>query len=254
MVLVIVLIANQQGEFITALHKPEYLSINLIAGVIAFFGIVVLYRGYAEGIMSIVAPIGGAYPVVAVTLSIVLLGTTLTTIRTLAIFSAIVGIVLAGVKLSSFRKAVDSREDKEKLVRGANYGVAAFLFAGFGLFSLGVAAPVIGSLLAVVILKFSQTLTASSVVLIKKIRIRVPRYSTLAWVFLIAASDAMGFATYNLAVVSSSSDLPIVVTLSSLLGVITVLLARIFYKEKLEPVQLAGILIIFASVAAILYF
>jgi EamA domain-containing membrane protein RarD len=31
-------------------------------------------------------------------------------------------------------------------------------------------------------------------------------------------------------------------------------LARIFYKEKLEKIQLVGVVIIFAAVASILYF
>jgi len=254
MIILVLFALDQQNGFHAAWQNPEFLAINLGAGVIAFFGILVLYTGYAEGIMSIVAPIGGAYPVVAVTLSIVLLGTTLTPVRSIAIILTIVGIVLAGVKLSSFTRSGDSLTDRHKIVRGADYGIAAFLLAGFGLFCLGVAAPVIGAILAVVVLKSSQTLTAGSMVLLRRVKLTRPRPTTLGWVALIGACDAVGFATYNLAIVSASSDLPIVVTLSSLLGVVTVLLARIFYKEKLEPIQLAGVVIIFASVAAILYF
>ena len=63
----------------------------------------------------------------------------------------------------------------------------------------------------------------------------------------------MGFVTYNYGI-QSASDLPIVVTLSSLLGVVTVVLARMFYNERLGKLQAFGVFVIFASVATILYF
>ena len=63
----------------------------------------------------------------------------------------------------------------------------------------------------------------------------------------------MGFVTYNYGI-QSASDLPIVVTLSSLLGVVTVVLARMFYNERLGKLQVFGVFVIFASVATILYF
>jgi drug/metabolite transporter (DMT)-like permease len=244
-----------ENHLSTLFHAPGDLALNLGAGVVVFFGILFLFRGYAEGIMSIVAPIGGAYPIVGVTLSILLLGTAITPIRLLSIIAVIVGIILAGVKLSSLRPAQrNPGVSREKITRGADFGLGALICAGFGLFAAGVAAPVIGSILAVVVLKTSETLTASSLVALNKVKLVRPDRTTLLWVVVVAASDAIGFGTYNLAVSTSAAELPIAVTLSSLLGVVTVLLARIFYKEKIELVQVAGIVIIFAAVAALLYF
>jgi drug/metabolite transporter (DMT)-like permease len=235
-----------------------YVVLNLATGLVAFFGIVFLYRGYAEGIMSIVAPISGAFPVIAVTLSIVLLGATLTPIRSVAIIATIIGIILAGVKLSSLRRSKSSGSSSvlssRRIIRGADYGLGAMIFAGFGLFSMGVVAPIVGSILAVVLLKTGETITASGMVLARRVKLVRPSKSAMAWVLVIATCDAGGFSTYNLAITSAGGSLPIVVTLAGLLGVVTVALARIFYKEKLEKIQLLGIVIIFASVAAILYF
>jgi uncharacterized membrane protein len=157
--------------------------------------------------------------------------------------------------LSSFTNPGDKgRASRMRLVKGADYGLCAFVCAGLGLFGVGFVAPVIGSIVATLVLKFAENLTASGLFLLKGSKWKKPSKTTLMWIVLIGACDAGGFLTYNLAIASAAQDLPIVVTLSSLLGAITVLLARIFYKEKLEPIQLAGILIIFASVAAILYF
>ena len=256
---VVLLADSGQESFFKIFSSPAYLAINLGVGIVAFLGIVFLYRGYAEGVMSIVAPIGGAFPIVSVSLSILLLGISLTPVRSLSIIAAIAGIVLAGVKLSSFKQILvgaksDPSANRKMLIKGADYGVGALLCAGFGLFGLGVAAPVIGSILAVVVLKFSETIIATGVLIFGKVRWVRPDLGTFAWLVFIGACDAVGFATYNLAVQTGGGGLPIVVTLAGLTGVFTVILARVFYKERLEKVQLAGIVIIFAAVAAILYF
>lgn len=253
--LILLFASNLENGMRTLFSSPSYFAINLAAGGVAFLGIVFLYRGYSEGIMSIVAPIAGAYPVITVTLSVLLLGTILTLVRALSITAVIFGIILSGVKISAFRSPKSKVvTDNKRLVKGADYGLSAFVCAGLGLFGLGVAAPVIGSILAVVILKGAENLAALGTIVITKMKLKWPNWSTIGWIVLIGACDAGGFATYNLAVVSASSDLPIVATLSSLLGAITVLLARAFYKEKLEAIQIAGIVIIIASVATLLYF
>jgi drug/metabolite transporter (DMT)-like permease len=64
----------------------------------------------------------------------------------------------------------------------------------------------------------------------------------------------MGFITFNLGLLSADNSLPIVVTLSGMVGVVTIELARIFYHEKLEPVQLLGVLIIFVGVGTVSYY
>jgi drug/metabolite transporter (DMT)-like permease len=242
----------------TVLAAPGYLALNLGTGLIVITGIVFLYRGYSEGIMSIVAPIAGAFPVIAVTLSIVILGVSLTLVRSVSIVAAIIGITLAGVKLSSFRQLAPSAKlpkgERQRIMKGADYGLVAMICAGFGLFNLGVVAPVIGSILSVVVLKFSETLIASAAVLSGRVKLVKPDRTTLGWIILIGASDATGFATYNLAVTSAGGSLPVVVTLAGMIGVVTIILARVFYKERLEKIQLLGVVIIFAAVAAILYF
>jgi len=258
-ILILLLATGLQNNLGTILAAPTYFALNLGTGVIAFLGIFFLYRGYSTGVMSIVAPIAGAFPIIAVSLSILLLGASLTPIRSVSIVAAIAGIILTGVKLSSFREALQDEKGKsnsgrEQLVKGADYALGALICAGFGLFAQGVVAPVIGSILAVLILKFSETITAGTTLLLGRIKIVMPDRRTFAWILLIGACDAIGFATYNLAITSAGGSLPIVVTLAGLIGVVTVLLARIFYSEKLEKIQLLGVGIIFAAVAAILYF
>jgi drug/metabolite transporter (DMT)-like permease len=259
LIMIFVLLGSGVPNYSVIASASSYLVLNVATGVVAFFGIVFLYRGYAEGVMSIVAPIAGAFPVIAVTLSILLLGTVLTPIRSLAIGAAILGIILAGVRLSSFKRGGRNSTPEEdlnsrKIIQGADYGLGALICAGFGLFAIGVVAPIVGSILAVVLLKAGESFTAIIVLFARGIKLKRPDRSTLAWIVLLSACDAFGFVTYNLAINTASRDLPIVVTLAGLIGVVTVILARIFYRERLEKIQLLGVVIIFAAVAAILYF
>ena len=260
MMLCILLLSPTQNYDAIILSHPFYFDVNLALGGVVFLGIVFLFRGYSLGVMSVVAPIAGAYPIVTVSLSVLLLGTVLTPIRTFAIVATIIGILLTGAKVSTFRSVFRKSArnegvivERKKIIEGADYGLAAMLFAGFGLFGLGVVAPVIGSIFSVVILKTVETIVAFFMFLVLSKKVK-PSRRTWAYLIVIGACDAGGFATYNFGVLAAGSSLPIVVTLSSLLGAVTVILARVFYKERLEKIQTIGIVIIFAAVAIILYF
>jgi len=261
MMLCILLVSTKENYLaIISLHL-YYFAANMAIGGIVFLGIVFLFRGYSLGVMSVVAPIGGAYPIIAVALSVLLLGTVLTPLRTFAIAATIIGILLTGVRPSTFRavfkkstKDENVSAERKRIIEGADYGVASCVCAGLGLFSLGVIAPVLGSILTVVILKLAETVIAFFMLIVLSNKLKRPSRQTWMWLLIIGASDAGGFATYNVGVLAAGSNLPIVVTLSSLLGAVTVILARIFYKERLEKIQILGIVIIFAAVAIILYF
>ena len=242
------------------LSNQYYLGLTIFAGVLGFAGLVFLYKGYYSGVMSVVAPISGSYPAITVTLSVVLLGTVLSGIRSLGIIGVIAGIILTGVKISDFRKPVAQTVDtnsvdqaSSKIVRGVDYAIATCVCAGFALFTLGVVSPVIGPILSVVIFKFAETIAAVALIFLGVKKIVRANKTTFAWLAIIGICDALGFVTYNYGV-QAAGDIPIVVTLSSLLGVITVFLARVFYKERLGKLQTLGVFVIFASVAVILYF
>jgi drug/metabolite transporter (DMT)-like permease len=240
-----------------------YLLLNVLAGVLGFTGLCLLYKGYFSGVMSVVAPIAGSYPVISVTLSVVFLGVVLTPIRSLAIVGVIAGIVLTGVRISDFRRPVQTNDNEQgkvtmvltrnRLVKGVDYSIATCICAGFALFGLGVASTYLGPILSVVILKCAEMLTATALIITVVKKIVKPTRTTLVWLAIIGICDAMGFVSYNYGI-QSTSDLPIVVTLSSLLGVVTVILARTFYNERLGKLQVFGVFVIFGSVATILYF
>ena len=257
LLLFVILLASGEGSnFALISSHPFSFALNLTAGVISFAGLAFLFEGYSSGVMSVVAPIAGSYPAVSVMLSVFLLGTVLTPLRAFSILGVIVGIVLTGVKLSELRirGSTSLTLSRNKLIKGADYGLLTCFCAGISLFIIGVVTPTFGLFLPSFAVKLSETISAIFAAAIMGKKFIRPTGKVLLWLAIIGASDAAGFASYSYGIIAAGNNIPIVVTLSGLVGVVTVLLARIFYKEKLEKIQLIGILIIFSSVAAILYF
>jgi drug/metabolite transporter (DMT)-like permease len=260
--MLLVFLAISGGRDVEAIVSSNvtYFLLNLLVGVLGFIGLAFLFKGYSSGVMSVVAPIAGSYPAVSVSLSVLLLGTILTPVRSFAILGVITGIILTGFKISDFRKPKSSgmnpgatNHSHRKLVKGVDYSIATCVCAGFALFGLGVVSPFIGPILSVVILKASECITAFALIIPIAKKIVKPNKSSLGWIAIIGICDALGFVTYNYGV-QAAKDIPTVVTLSSLLGVVTVILARTFYNERLGKIQAIGVGVIFVSVATILYF
>jgi uncharacterized membrane protein len=66
--------------------------------------------------------------------------------------------------------------------------------------------------------------------------------------------DTMGFIAFNLGILSAQNSLPIVVTLSGLVGAVTMLLARAIYRERLDLIQNLGVVILLIGIVIVLYF
>jgi len=250
------LVSGNVQSLLQAASHPTFFALNLLLGILAFAGLAFLFRGYAYGVMSVVAPIAGSYPAVSVLLAVVILGSAISPQLALAIVGVLVGIVLSGVKLSEFHrnKNASTTVSEARMIKGVDSGLATCLLAGVVLFGVGIIAGVFGSFVPVFLLKITETITALLLFFPLRKKMVLPNFRTMGLILIIGAADAVGFVCFGFAIMLSGADLPIIVTLSGLTGIVTVLLARVFLKERLEKIQAVGIFIIFASVATILYF
>ena len=76
-----------------------------------------------------------------------------------------------------------------------------------------------------------------------------PRGSTLWMVIVIGLMDSVAFVANNTAL--KTEQVAVASVLSSLYGAVTVLLAGIFLRERLERSQWLGIVLIFAGIALV---
>jgi drug/metabolite transporter (DMT)-like permease len=255
-------------------ENPGLLALNLLVGILAFGAGIFIYRGYLVGTMSIVAPILSSYPIFTIALSVLLLGLVVALPVALGISIVIVGMILSAIKLSQLKNLRRSADNKviasdqrhispaanfvqggsKKIVRGVDMAVPGFFLLGSIYFVLAIVTRAFGYLFPIVMMRGVGAICTVGLSIPLGQKLKLPRGRTLVWVILLSVFDTLAFVLYNYAVVLAQASLPIIVTLSAQFSAITVILARAFYKEKLEAIQYVGIALILVGIGVTLYF
>lgn len=207
------------------------------AGLGGIVGLAALYRGMAVGAIAIVAPISAASALVPLAVGLA------RGERPGAIQLAGVGLVLAGVALTSYEPGPGGR----RLAAGVGLAVVAAL--GFGLYYVFIAeAGEESALWAVLVARAASSLVAVVVVLARRLmstlHARDIPVLVLIGLFDVGANCLLVLAL-NRGLVS------LVPVLASLYPVTTVLLARAVLGERVARAQQTGVALALAGVALI---
>jgi drug/metabolite transporter (DMT)-like permease len=209
-----------------------------IGGVAVAIGVSSLYQALATGTMGVVAPLA-ALSVVVPLLAGLVAGDALGPLLILGMAVAVVGTMLA---------------TGPELRGGARTGSRPILLAllsalGFGVSNLTVAW---GSSHHVTATLLTNAVTALAIyAAIAVLRRQVPRASGLP-LLGIAAIGVLGFlANLCFALASLSGLLSVVAVFASLFPAVTVLLGWWVHGERLKPVQVAGVVLVFVGVGVI---
>jgi drug/metabolite transporter (DMT)-like permease len=249
------------------LDSPYPLLYNLIVGVAMFAALLFLYRGYATGIISITAPVAGSYPVITIILATLILGVVISGAKLIGISIVIIGIILAGIKISELKSLRIGKGStfppnniqapkpaQKKIAEGFDSALGACFSLGIVYFLLALVIPVFGEIVPIMIMRGAAAVTAVALFVPLRQKLKRPSRSTFLSVIALSILDTLGFISFGLGVASAGNSLPIVVTISGLVGVVTVSLASAFYHERLDKIQYLGIFVIFVGVAVVLYF
>ncbi len=220
------------------------------AGICGSIGVALLYRGLAIGTMAIVAPTTAVCAVILPVAAAAAMGERLSTLATAGIGLALIAIVMVGQER---RRIEDSGG-----ATGAD-GAGGRLPAGFGLallsgiaiggFFLSLArASADAGLWPLLVARGSSVALFGSIVMVRGHSLRMP-VSATAMALGGGVVDMVANTLYLVATWSGS--LSIVVTLASLYPASTVLLARLFLRERLNRVQVAGVIGALAAVLLI---
>jgi drug/metabolite transporter (DMT)-like permease len=203
-----------------------------LAGCAGFLGIVVLYRGLAQGAMAIFAPVS------AVTAALVPMGVGLVLDRrpsTLALVGAVCAIVAIGlVSLSGTGGVrVTPRLIGLALASGALFGIFFSLLGKSGA-DAGVW-PMVAVRAGSISLGLAFLLRQS----VLRRRAVMPRGAALAWTVTAGPADILANVLYLVA--AGGGLLSVIAPVASLYPASTVLLAYLVDRERVRPVQLAGL-------------
>jgi drug/metabolite transporter (DMT)-like permease len=209
-------------------------------GVVNFVGAVGLYRAFATGALSLVAPVASTFAVVTVGLaalfgdvpdSVVLFG---------------LGCTLVGLGVASFAPGHGGKSATAgmgwALVSSFGFGGAFYMLDGLAR-DLGAVWPVVGMRLVAIVLT-GATLKIW----------RDPPGARMPWgaVVVVALLDSGGLVAYTAGTLHG--HVAVVAVIASCFAVVTIALAQAWLRERLARWQWAGIVLVVAGVAWTTYF
>ncbi len=210
---------------------------SLLGGVIYLLGCIGLYKAFAIGPVRLVAPIIGAYPILSITWA-GLSGQVVPWDQWIA-----VGTVVLGVALVGYLSQADDTENSTK----AAVGWALLGGIGFALaFAIGHIATKAGDELSIILV----TRVAATVgVLILLFAQKGPKLPDRAALPFLAAMALLDTTAHSIVIGSGNLNRPeFAAVAASMFGMITVILAWAFLKERMSMWQWFGVAIAFGSV------
>jgi drug/metabolite transporter (DMT)-like permease len=214
-------------------------GLGLLAGIGGGIGLATFYRALALGTMSIVSPLVACGAVVPFAISLA------TGERPRAIAAAGAIVALLGAVLASL-------EERRAVATGRSRAVAlaaiAALALGLFVYFLGLGSRE-GSALSTLV---GARVGSLAFLLVFALARRAPLRIERAWLPAVAAVGLFDVGANALfALASSHGLLSLVSILGSLYPVVTVVLAYVFLRERLTPLQLTGIGVALAGVMAV---
>lgn len=216
-----------------------FVPLAALSAALGTAGVAALYRGLATGLMSVVAPIAAAAAVIPVVWGAVR-GDAPTALQNGGIALALGGVVL--VSRTRTRPGADAR-----LAAGAGLGLVAAVLFGLFLVSFE-AASRDDPYWAVLALRVSSVAMLAAVAAVLRPSLRTGRRG-LGVLAVIGLLDVAGNAFF--AVATTKGLIGVVAVLSSLYPIVTIGLARLVLRERLHPLQAAGVAAALAGVGLI---
>ncbi len=223
---------------------PEIFLPALSGGALAL-ATLALFTALSLGPISLVAPIAGSYPALAMAVAFAQ-GTRPSVGQWLAVAAVMAGVVLVSRSGHAYEQSGDIAKGKLGtiiiLALLASVGFATALVSGQA------AVPAFGEVATLWIARLFGLLVIGSIALWRSSLTAVPR----SWLPLLALMGALDVAALGTIVAAGAyPDAAFATVVSSAFGAVTVVLARIFLKEAIGPAQLAGMTMIFGGVAVL---
>ncbi len=214
---------------------PKFVFLLILVALFQLVAYLAFYRGLEIAQVSLVSPLGASWLVVTALLSVIFYGEILRANQVLAIFLIVVGIFLLSVDLRTL-----FRGKGLALLTGVPEGLVAMLGWGISLFLIVPASRSLGWFLPVLTFKLTIILLLGGYLCLSGKLIKMKyQSSTLKLLFFIGVLDMVAHMSYSYGVGGSYAS--IVAAVSGAFALVTVVLAKIFLKEKTDLFQGLGI-------------
>ena len=220
---------------------PSHISLGdmaLIAlcGILSLIGYLSLIKGLQQGPISVVSILSGSAPVITVIMALLFLDERITLLQGIGVICAIIGAILASLSLKEMRSF-----SFESWRKGARYGF--FSMVGFGLFYV-IADGLVERMGGFYPIFFAKSVSFLVFLCLPR-AVSAVRGEKISgkWLWLMVGAigvlEFLGQIFYGRGV--DLGQTAIIVPIASAFPIVTITLAYIFFKERLEKTQYLGI-------------
>jgi drug/metabolite transporter (DMT)-like permease len=231
---------------------PSPLLALVAAGALNFIAFNFLYRAFHRGAVSLVAPVAYTYPAVTTVLSILVLGTVLSSGRIITIAGIMVGVILLSTRFTELHAFVRGNAPPN-LTAGIGSAVGASFFFGVGYTAIGYAAPSVSLVVPAMVLRAVGMTAGFLLAPVLHQQVRPSRLTFSRTILAMGILEAAGFLSFTYGISATGGSLPVVAALSGMGGAVAASYGLVFLKEHLEPNQIAGVLLSLIGVFTLLY-
>jgi drug/metabolite transporter (DMT)-like permease len=236
-----------------AAHGWKPWAFGAIAGLLNMIASLALYYSFQIGVMSVVAPVSSSYPALTVALAL-FSGERLQLLRGVGLAITLLGVVLASTSFAvdSAGAPADDDHAHARLAKGVVWAIVAAVGFGFLFWFLGFhVVPVLGSVISVWMIRLTSFTVLFLAAAPARQNIALPRGRVWWMLAGVGLLDTAAFVCNNAGL--HTGQVSVVSVLASLYGAVTVVLAWIFLRERLELSQWLGIVLIFAGIVLVSY-
>lgn len=218
-----------------------------LAGVLNMVASLSLYYSFEIGVMSIVAPVSSAYPALTVTLAI-MSGERITPLRGGGLAVTLLGVILAATSFAPVKGP--AAKETARLAKGVGWAILAALGFGTLFWFLGFyVIPAVGPTISVWVIRLTSFSVLALLAVPARQSLQLPSGSVWWMLAAVGFLDTAAFIANNAGL--RTGQVSVVSVLASLYGAVTVVLAWIFLREKLERSQWCGIVLIFVGIVLV---
>ena len=243
-------------------------TMTVAAGLLNVFASLALYHSFEHGTLSIVGPVSSSYPALTVALSL-LSGERIHAVRAAGLGITLLGVILAATSFAQSQSTTAEKDaqhaspnhenaafdaktksSRAHLSTGVGWAICAALGFGVLFWFLGFhVVPAVGSAVSVWVMRLTALVSLALAARPTHQTLKFP-HGKVWWLLLaVGILDTAAFVANNAGL--STGQVSVVSVLASLYGAITVLLAWIFLRERLERSQWLGIVLIFIGIVLV---
>ncbi len=218
-----------------------FVIVLLLGAFLNFLGYLFLYKGLSIEKVSVLSPIVACNPVIIILLSFIFLNEILNLSQGAGIALLVIGLILTTIQSTKFK--IHNK-------KGVLYGFLTMLSWGIAIFILGFLVKESSWLFPVLMFRALTWFYGFVFFNLREVPLKIPKKTAIiTLIVFVGLLDMLGTIFYGL---GSSKDLISVVgPIAALYPAVTLVLARLFIKERLIPVQKIGVIIILAGLVII---